>query len=185
MKTSLSSMNIVPVEYIEKRIFLVRGHKVLLSAHLSGLYGIETRILMQAVKRNIDRFPEDFMFPLTREEIQRISQFETSLKYSKAVYAFTEEGVAMLSSVLHSSHAVQMNIAIMRAFVRLREMLSSHHELASKLRELEERIEKHDEHIHTLFAAIRQLMELPEKPKREIGFRVKESLAKYKVNRTR
>jgi hypothetical protein len=154
----MNESNIVPVEYIEKRIFLFRGHKVLLSPHLSELYGIETRVLMQAVKRNVDRFPDDFMFALTREEIQRISQIVTSLKYSKAVYAFTEEGVAMLSSVLHSSHAVQMNIAIMRAFVRLREMLSSHRELASKLKELEERIEKHDEHIHSLFAAIRQLI---------------------------
>lgn len=134
----MNESSIVPIEYIEKRIFLLRGHKVLLSPHLSELYGIETRVLMQAVKRNVDRFPDDFMFALTRDEIQRISQFVTSLKYSKAVYAFTEEGVAMLSSVLHSSHAVQMNIAIMRAFVRLREMLSSHRELASKLKELEE-----------------------------------------------
>jgi len=169
MNIPLSSGSMVPVEYIEKGIFLFRGHKVILSAHLSELYGIETRVLMQAVKRNIDRFPEDFMFVLTREEIQRISQSVISLKYSKAVYAFTKEGVAMLSSVLHSSHPVQMNIAIMRVFVRLREMLSSHRELASKLKELEERIEKHDEHIHSLFAAIRQLMEAPEKPKREIA----------------
>jgi hypothetical protein len=123
------------------------------------------------------------MFALTREEIQRISQFVTSLKYSKAVYAFTEEGVAMLSSVLHSSNAVQMNIAIMRAFVRLREMLSSHRELASKLKELEERIEKHDEHIHSLFAAIRQLMIPPEQPKKEMGFRIKEPTTKYGAKR--
>ncbi|MGD1046689.1 MAG: hypothetical protein ABR936_15380 [Bacteroidota bacterium] len=109
----------------------------------------------------------------------------TSLKFSKAVYAFTEEDIAMLSSVLNSPRAVQMNIAIMRAFVRLREVLSSHSELAAKLKELEDRVEKHDEHIRTLFSAIRQLMEPPEKHRREIGFHVKESLAKYNVTRTR
>jgi ORF6N domain. len=134
---------------------------------------------MQAVKRHRDRFPDDFMFALTRDEIQRMSQIVISLKFSKAVYAFTEEGVAMLSSVLNSPRAVQMNIAIMRAFVRLREVISSHRELAGKLKELENRIEKHDEHIRTLFSAIQQLMEPPEKSKREIGFRVKEPSAKY------
>ena len=143
----MNDNNIIPGEVIEKRIFLIRGHKVLLSSHLSGLYGIETRVLMQAVKRNKDRFPDDFMFALTRDEIQRISQIVTSLKFSKAVYAFTEESVAMLSSVLNSPRAIQMNIAIMRAFVRLREVISSHRELAGKLKELESRIEKHDEHI--------------------------------------
>jgi hypothetical protein len=140
---------------------------------------------MQAVKRNRDRFPDDFMFALTRDEIQRMSQIVISLKFSKAVYAFTEEGVAMLSSVLNSPRAVQMNIAIMRAFVWLREVISSHRELAGKLKELENRIEKHDEYIRTLFSAIRQLMEPLEKPKREIGSRVKEQLAKYKVKRDR
>jgi hypothetical protein len=174
---------LVPAEVIEKKIFLVRCRKVMLSSHLAKLYGIETRVLMQAVKRHTDRFPDDFMFALTRDEIQRISQIVISLKFSKAVYAFTEEGVAMLSSVLNSPRAVQMNIAIMRAFVRLREVLSSHSELAAKLKELEDRVEKHDEHIRTLFSAIRQLMESPEKPKREIGFRVKETKAQYKTRR--
>jgi ORF6N domain len=179
----MNERDIIPSEVIEKRIFLVRGHKVLLSSHLAKLYGIETRVLMQAVKRHTERFPDDFMFALTRDEIQRISQTVTSLKFSKAVYAFTEEGVAMLSSVLNSPRAVQMNIAIMRAFVRLREVLSSHSELAAKLKELEARVEKHDEHIHTLFTAMRQLMAPPEKPKREIGFRVKESTANYVAKR--
>lgn len=104
---------LLPAERIERYIFLIRGHKTMLSTHLAELYGVETRMLMQAVKRNRNRFPEDFMFSLTREEISRISQIVTSLKYSKAVYAFTEQGVAMLSSVLHSGRAIEMNIAIM------------------------------------------------------------------------
>ncbi|MBN1398826.1 MAG: ORF6N domain-containing protein [Bacteroidetes bacterium] len=174
---------ILPAEVIEKKIFIIRGRKVLLSYHLAELYGIETRVMIQAVKRNTERFPDDFMFELTRDEIKRISQIVTSLKFSKAVYAFTEEGVAMLSSVLNSPSAIQMNIAIMRAFVRLREVLSSHNELAAKLKELEDHVEKHDEHIHTLFDAIRQLMEPPKKPKRQIGFRVEETRSQYKTKR--
>ena len=168
MKTKLHP---IPQELIETRIFLVRGHKVMLGPHLAELYGIETRVLMQAVKRNSNRFPGDFMFPLTRGEIQSMSQFVTSLKYSKAVYVFTEQGVAMLSSVLNSPRAIQMNIAIMRAFVKLREILSTHKELAMKLKQLEMKIEGHDEEIQAIFEAIRQLMAPPpEKPKRPIGF---------------
>jgi hypothetical protein len=181
-----SKADLVPQEFIEQRVFLLRGHKVLLSTHLATLYGIETRILMQAVKRNRDRFPDDFMFPLTREEILRISQLVTSLKYSKAVYAFTEQGVAMLSSVLGSPRAIQMNIAIMRAFVKLREILSTHTELALKLQQLEMRIEKHDGEIHAIFEAIRQLMTPPEPPpKRRIGFGVEEPKVKYRTARRR
>jgi len=115
------------------------------------------------------------MFPLSRTEIQRISQFVTSLKYSKTVYAFTEQGVAMLSGVLSSPRAIQMNIAIMRAFVKLRQILSTHTELALKLNRLEMRIEKHDDEIHAIFEAMRQLMTPPEPPpKRRIGFAVDE-----------
>jgi len=135
------------------------------------------------IKRNLDRFPDDFMFPLTREEIMGISQIVTSLKYSKAVYAFTEHGVAMLSSVLNSSRAVQMNIAIMRTFGKLREILSTHKELAHKLAELERKIEKHDTQIQAIFEAIRRLMQPEEKPKRQIGFRVEEPKVKYKLHR--
>jgi hypothetical protein len=164
-----------PQEMIEQKVFFLRGQRVLPSTHLAQLYGIETRVLMQAVKRNRDRFPGDFMFPLLREEILRISQSVTSLKYSKAVYAFTEQGVAMLSSVLGSSRAIQMNIAIMRAFVRLREVLSTRTELALKLKQLEMKIEKHDADIHAIFEAIRELMSHPEPPsKRRIGFGVDE-----------
>jgi len=120
-----------------------------------------TRVLNQAVRRNRERFPAHFMLPLTRSEIERISQFVISLKFSKSVYAFTEQGVAMLSSVLHSDWAIRVNIAIMDAFVRLRETLASHKKLARKLAELERRIGKHDEHIQALFDAIHQLMAPP------------------------
>lgn len=175
--------DIVPQEVIERKIFLVRGQKVMLGPHLAELYGVETRVLMQAVSRNIQRFPEDFMFELTRDEIMRISQFVTSLKYSKSVYAFTEQGVAMLSSVLRSQRAIQMNIAIMRAFVKLREILSTNKELAYTLKELEAKIEKHDEEIQAIFEAIHRLMQPGEKPKRQIGFRVEETQGNYFVKR--
>ncbi len=155
----------------------------MLGPHLAELYGVETRALMQAVNRNGERFPEDFMFQLTREEIMRISQSVTSLKYSKAVYAFTEQGVAMLSGILNSPRAIQANIAIMRAFVKLRELISTHKELAQKLNELERRVERHDEELHAIFDAIRRLMQTPEKPKRRIGFGVEEPKAKYSARR--
>ena len=125
---------------------------------------------MQGVKRNRERFPIDFMFALTHKEILRIAQFVISLKYSKSVYAFTEQGVAMLSGILGSPRAVQMNIAIMRAFVELREILSAHKELVFQLRKLEMKAENHDGEIRAIFAAIRQLMIVPERPKRPIGF---------------
>lgn len=162
---------IVHVEVIEQKIFLVRGQKVMLSTHLAELYEVETRTLMQSIKRNQDRFPEDFMFPLTREEIKRISQIVISLKFSKSVYAFTEQGIAMLSSVLHSKHAIHINIAIMRAFVKLRQILATHKELADRLTELERRMDKKDHEILALFETIRRLMAPPsEKPKEKIGF---------------
>ncbi|HET7153333.1 MAG TPA: ORF6N domain-containing protein [Candidatus Kapabacteria bacterium] len=173
----------MPLEFIEKKIFLLRGQKIMLGPHLAELYGVETRVLMQAVSRNGERFPDDFMFQLTREEIMRISQIVTSLKYSKAVYAFTEQGVAMLSGILNSSRAIQANIAIMRAFVKLRELITSHKDLAKKLDDLERKVEKHDEELHAIFDAIRRLMQSPEKPKRRIGFGVEEPKVKYRVRR--
>lgn len=176
---------LVPKQMIQRQIYLIRGEKVMLGAHLAELYGIETRVLMQAVKRNVERFPNDFMFALTREEIGRISQIVTSLKYSKAVYAFTEQGVAMLSSVLNSPQAIQMNIAIMRAFVQIREILASHKDLARKLLDLEQRIASHDEEIQAIFEAMRQLMSPTEKPKRQIGFRVEEPVVRYLPGRAR
>lgn len=154
---------------------MIRGHKVMLSVHLAALYGVETRVLNQAVKRNANRFPEDFMFQLTEEEsdwlvsrnvIPHRKYFGGSLPC-----AFTEQGVAMLSTVLRSERAIQMNIAIMRAFVKLREVLSTHKELALKLKQLEMKIEKHDAEIQAIFQAIRQLMAPPpQPPKRRIGF---------------
>jgi hypothetical protein len=167
--------SIIPIEQIEKKIYLVRGYKVMLDRELADLYGVETRVLNQAVRRNINRFPTDFMFSLSREEIMRISQFVTSsdysksdtLKFSKSVMVFTEQGVAMLSSVLNSERAIQVNIAIMRAFVKLREMIAAHKDLARKLNALEK---KYDAQFKVVFDAIHQLMTPPDKPRRRIGY---------------
>ncbi len=162
----------VPVERIEKAIYLIRGEKVMLDRDLAELYGVETRVLNQAVSRNRERFPADFMFRLTREEIVGISQFVTSsnLKFSKRVTAFTEQGVAMLSSVLRSKRAIAVNVQIMRTFVRLRQMLTSNAELARKLEELEK---KYDRQFKVVFDAIRQLMTPPEPKRKQIGFQAK------------
>ena len=123
----------IPVEIIEKKIYLIRGHKVMLDRDLAELYGVETRVLNQAVRRNLDRFPEDFMFALTREEIMNLSQIVISsrIKHAPNVFVFAEQGVAMLSGVLNSERAIQVNIAIM-SFVKLRGMPSSNRELAHK-----------------------------------------------------
>jgi len=168
----------IPVERIKQSIVLIRGQKVMLDRDLANLYEVETRVLNQAVRRNIKRFPEDFMFALTRDEIMRISQIVTSsdIKYAKRVHAFTEQGVAMLSSVLKSERAIEVNIAIMRAFVQLREMLASNVGLARKLKQMEK---KYDEHFKIVFEAIRQLMTPPAKPRKKIGFEVKEKQAAY------
>jgi len=174
----------IPGNLIEKRIFVIRGHKVMVDRDLAELYGVATKVLNQAVKRNKKRFPADFMFRLTKGEVEEVvticdrfgnlrSQNATSSwggrRYTP--YVFTEQGVAMLSSVLNSERAVQVNIAIMRAFVKLREVLSTHKELAQKLSELERKVEKNDRNIHLIFEAIRQLMAPPpEKQKGKIGF---------------
>jgi hypothetical protein len=171
----------IPAERIEKAILPVRGQKVMPDKDLAVLYGAETRVLNQAVRRNIKRFPPDFMFELIREEIMRISQtvISSEIKYSRRVHAFTEQGVAMLSSVLNSERAIEVNIAIMRVFVRLREMMATHKELAFKLAEHEDRLEGHDEQIQNIFEAIRQLMTPPDRPRKKIGFEVKESAGAY------
>jgi len=176
---------LIPVGRIDQLIFLVRGHRVMLDRDLATLYGVETRVLNQAVRRNLDRFPDDFLFSLTREEVRSISQIVISsgIKFSKHVFAFTEQGVAMLSSVLNSPRAVQVNIEIMRAFVRLREVTATNRELAQKLAELEQRIASHDEEIQTIFEAIRQLMTPPEPPRKEIGFHIKEDSVPYRITR--
>jgi phage regulator Rha-like protein len=174
---------LVPEQVIEPKIFMIRGQKVMLSIHLAELYAVQPKVLMQAVKRNIDRFPSDFIFQLSGKEADSLRSQIVTLenesdklskrgKYSKYLpYAFTEQGIAMLSSVLHSKRAVQVNITIMRAFVKLRQILSVNRKLASKLKELEYRIEKHDEHIQAIFNAIHKLMTPPPvKPKPRIGF---------------
>lgn len=164
---------IISDEVIERKIFMLRGQKVMLDKDLAKLYGVETKVLNQSVKRNIDRFPQDFMFSLTRDEILRMSQIVTSLKFSKNINVFTEQGVAMLSSVLRSKKAIHVNIAIMRAFVKLRKILSTHKELMHKLEELERRIGKHDQAIQDIFGVIRQLTESPKvEEKKIIGFRM-------------
>ena len=176
-------------EQIEQVILLIRGQRVMLDRDLAALYGVETKNLNKAVQRNPDRFPADFMFQLTLEEAEASRfQFGTlkrgqNIKYLP--YAFTQEGVAMLSSVLRSPRAVEVNIAIMRVFVRLRETLALHKELAQKLAELERKIEGHDAGIRTLFDAIRQLALPPAKPHREIGFHVREAGVRYRVQRKR
>ena len=180
------SKQIIPIEHIAQKILHLRGEKVMLDRDLATLYGVETRTLNQAVKRNAERFPDDFVFALSREEITRISQSVTSssgLKFSKQVRAFTEQGVAMLSSVLNSERAVKVNIAIMRAFVKLRQTLDTNRELARKFEQLEQRVGRHDEEIAAILEAIRQLMAPPEKPRREIGFHVREIPSRYRVTK--
>jgi hypothetical protein len=160
------------LEKIEQRVFLIRGHRVMLSTDLADLYAVEPRVLIQAVKRNSDRFPADFMFQLTEQEFDHLkSQIVISswggLRRAYP-YAFTEQGVAMLSSVLRSKRAIQVNIAIMRAFVRLREMIGSNKALARRLTDLEK---KYDGQFRVVFEAIRELMAEPAPKPRRIGFK--------------
>ena len=174
-------------EVIERMILLIRGHKVMLDSHLAELYGVETKVLKRAVRRNIDRFPPDFMLEVTREEQEILrSQFGT-LRWGEHAkylpYVFTEQGVAMLSSVLNSKRAIQVNIEIMRAFLRLREIVATHKDLARKLELLEK---KYDHQFRVVFEAIRQLMAPPEpQQKRRIGFGVEEPKVPYRVTRRR
>ncbi len=159
------------VERVTNTILFIRGEKILLDEHLALLYGVETGALVRAVKRNSDRFPQDFMFQLSPEEWTNLrSQIGISSAHGGrryAPYAFTEQGVAMLSSVLRSDQAVQVNIEIMRAFVRLRELLATHQDLARKLNSLERR---YDAQFKAVFDAIRDLMAPKLPPKRPIGF---------------
>jgi hypothetical protein len=187
--------SLIPIEWIERSILLIRGQKIMLARDLAYLYGVPTKVLNQAVKRHADRFLEDFMFQLTMEEariwweqvrpVRLRSQFVTlkrgqHIKYRP--YAFTEHGILMLSSVLNSERAVQVNIEIMRTFVRLRRILASHSELARKLDAMEK---KYDAQFKIVFDAIRQLMAPPEPepPKKRIGFLVEEPHVPYKPSR--
>jgi hypothetical protein len=198
------SKEIISATRIAQSIYMLRGQKIMLDFDLAALYGVETRILNQAVKRNSSRFPADFMFQISTQEIEMISHFVISPEERRPgrnawnssqfvmssrkhrgkryrPYAFTEQGVAMLSSVLKSEPAVKVNIAIMRAFVKLHRTLETNRELARKFADLERRIGKHDEEIDAIIEAIRQLMAPPKKPLREIGFHVREKAPRYRT----
>lgn len=190
--------SIMPVERIEQSIYVVRGHKVMLDADLAKLYGVQTKMLVRAMKRNIERFPPDFMFQLTKDEFDSLRfHFGTSNLRSQSgtsngalggragrggrrtlPYAFTEQGVAMLSSVLNSERAIQVNILIMRAFTKLREMLYTHKDLRRKIEIMEK---KYDLQFKVVFDAIIQLIDIESKPKRKIGFEIKEAPAAYSM----
>ena len=166
--------NLISQNQIESKIFLIRKHKVMLDRDLAELYGVKTKSLNLAIKRNIDRFPNDFMFQLTKEEVANLRfQFETSrwggVRYLP--YAFTEQGVAMLSSVLNSKRAVQVNIGIMRVFVNIRKLVSTNKEILNKLNKLENKYEEHDEKIYAIFEQIREFLTFKGKPKKQIGFK--------------
>ena len=171
------SNGLVPQEFIEKKIYVIRGHKVMLDKDLAMLYGVATKVLNQAVRRNKERFPEDFMFQLTKPEAQCLRSQVVTLKkgrghhYKYRPYAFTEPGMAMLSAVLDSKRAIQVNIQIIRTFIKLRQILSTHKTLAHKLEHLERVIGRHDKEIIAIFEAIRQLTEpLIGSKNRRIGF---------------
>jgi len=171
----MAAKSILPAENVINKILVIRNQKVILDRELALLYQVETRVLKQAVKRNIRRFPEDFMFQLTKDEFltwrsQTVMSKSDQKGLRYAPFAFTEQGVAMLSSVLKSDRAIEVNILIMRAFVKLRELISTHKKVADKLRELEEKFKKHDDQIVQIIQLINQLMAPPEKPKRKIGF---------------
>jgi hypothetical protein len=194
----------IPIEHIRQAIVLLRGQKVMLDRDLAALYGVPTKALKQAVKRNADRFPDDFMFVLDTQEVATSRSQSVTSKWREeggdwrcqigtsktdarggaryAPMAFTEQGVAMLSSVLNSERAIRVNIAVMRAFVQLRQLLASHEDLAQKLADLEK---KYDAQFKIVFDAIRQLMTPPEPPPRKIGFSVRERRAVYSVGRRR
>ena len=168
-------MKIIPQEIIQNKIFLIRGKKVMFDKDLANLYDVETRDLNKAITRNFDRFPEDFCFQLTKKEFDGLMfHFGTSKRGGtrKLPRAFTEHGILMLSSVLNSERAILVNIAIMRTFTKLREMLNSHKELKQKIKEMEK---KYDYQFKVVFDAIKKLLDPPQKPKNPIGFHVRTS----------
>ena len=176
------------IAQLESAIYLIRGQRVMFDSDLAAIYGVTTKRLNEQVRRNISRFPEDFAFQLTAEELTKLrSQIATSSFHGGRRYrpwVFTEHGAIMLASVLNSDIAVQASVRVVRAFVRLREMVAANAQLAANLEELERRLDSHDEAIVDLFAALKQLLEPPEPPKRrEIGFHVREKAARYRVQR--
>ena len=176
------SNDIIRVQRIAQAIFVLRGQKVILGQDLAALYGVTVGVLTQAMKRNTKRFPKDFVFQVTAEELRNLkSQIVISSWGGRRhlPYAFTEQGVAMLSSVLNSERAVKVNIAIMRTFVKLRETLQTNREFA----ELEKRVGKHDQEIAAIIEAIRQLMAPPKTPRPEIGFHVREKAPRYRTRK--
>ena len=172
----MPSAETAPVPLIESRIWLIRGHKVLLDSDLASLYQVETKSLNRAVKRNRERFPEDFMFQLSAEETRELLRYQVGTSNEGRggrryrPYVFTEQGIAMLSGVLTSLRAVEVNIAIMRAFVRLRQLLATHEDLARQIEELRRNQEQQGHQIQTVFETIQHLIEAPIEPKRRIGF---------------
>jgi len=175
-KTS-TAVQMVPVEFIERKIYLIRGYKVMLDSDLAELYQVPTKRLNEAVKRNLGRFPSDFMFQLSKGELNNwrshsaTSNPGVKMGLRRPPYAFTEHGVAMLSSVLSSKRAIELNIVIIRAFVRLREYLTTHKDFARKLEDVERTQQEHGEHIQQIYGYIERLLEpAPEHPKRRIGF---------------
>lgn len=167
---------LVPIEFVERRILLIRGQKVMLDRDLAELYGVETKVLNQTVRRNVERFPADFMFQLTGDEASALRSQSVTLEKGRgehtkyAPLAFTELGVAMLSSVLRSRQAVQMNILIMRAFVRLREVLTTHKDLSRKIEQIEGLQKRQGSMIMAVVDEIKKLKDAPQTPRRRIGF---------------
>ena len=182
----MKNRSLAPVEAIDQRILSIRGLRVILDTDLAPIFGVPTFRLNEAIKRNRERFPEDFMFQLTQEEFASLTSQIAISKRGRGgrrslPHAFTEHGVLMAANVLRSDRAVRMSVHVVRAFVRLREMLASHKELAQKLAELEQRISKHDTDIQAIVIAIRRLMAPPEPPKKRVGFRVEELKVKYRI----
>lgn len=168
---------IIPVSHIERRILMLRGQKSIVGADLAGLYGVKTKVVNQAVKRNLERFPQDFMFKLTkkeRDEVVTVCDHLLRLKFSSTLpYVFTEHGVIMAANVLNTPRAIEASVFVVRAFVKLRETLATHKEVAYKLSELERKFRSHDVSIQSFMVAIRRLMKPPEPKQRRIGFRRK------------
>ncbi len=166
--------NLMPIDAISSKIYLIRKQKVMLDRDLAELFGVETKQLKRQVRRNIGRFPSDFMFMLTKDEVENLRcQIGTLGKGAHMRYppmVFTEHGAIMAASVLNSKRAVEVSIFVVRAFVKLRELLSTHKKMAKKLDELEKRLTGHDENFQVVFEVIKQLLEVDEKPKRKIGF---------------
>jgi hypothetical protein len=165
---------LIPVEQLDRAILLIRGQRVVLDADLAALFGVSTRALNQAIKRNLDRFPADFLFRLTPEEKTEVvtnCDHLAGLKFSRHLpYAFTEHGAVMAATVLNSKRAAEVSVFIVRAFVRMRQMLASHRQLALRLADLERQVATHDASIRSLVSAIRQLLQPPEPKKKRIGF---------------